>query len=367
MKRRIRDIAYSSTAWAIVGGQAGSEGKGKVAAYLAQEYNPNVVVCAFSANAGHTAYDVDGNRIVVHTIPVGALNKNALVVIGPGAAIRMDRLKEDWEQFEGLESRLLIDGRAMVITEEDIEREKATMEHISSTCQGVGQAYSRRLLRGKDVLLARDYPELEPWVGDARTTLTTLAETGARIQVEGCQGADLDLLYGIEYPYCTSRPTNTDALCSDVGLPRKFVRSVFVVSRTYPIRVGNVMRDGKQVGWSGPIPEDSKEYSWDEITKLSGSPDKIEERTTVTNKVRRVFSWSQSRHAYNWKLMGGTHLWINFADYLDHNLSGVHSYQSSLLPSQTRLLCDWIANNNIDPETVVGFGTGPKNSEVIQW
>jgi len=367
MKRNIRDIAYSSNIWAVVGGQAGSEGKGKVAAYLAQEFKPHLVACAFSANAGHTAYDEEGNRIVVHTIPVGALNENALVVIGPGAAIRMDRLKEDWEQFEDLEDRLLIDSRAMVITKEDVEREQATMEHISSTCQGVGQAYSRRLLRGKDVLLARDYPDLEPWIGDARETLTSMAETGARIQIEGCQGADLDLLYGIEYPYCTSRPTNIDALCSDVGLPGRFVESVFVVSRTYPIRVGNVVRDGKQVGWSGPIPEDSIEYTWDEITAMSGSPERIEERTTVTNKVRRIFSWSPSRHRYNWRLMGGTHLWINFADYLDYSLRGVDSRRESLHPNQVRLLNNWIRGNEIDPQTVVAFGTGPKNYEVIRW
>ena len=48
----------------LVGGQFGSEGKGKVAHFLAREQNASVAVRVGGSNSGHTVIDLSGNPIV---------------------------------------------------------------------------------------------------------------------------------------------------------------------------------------------------------------------------------------------------------------------------------------------------------------
>ena len=86
-------------------------------------------------------------------------------------------------------------------------------------------------------------------------------------------------------------------------------------TRTYPIRVG---------GTSGPGYEDQREISWDTLKQP-------EERTTVTNKVRRVFTFSWDQIAEAIWINQPNDLFLNFCNYmandavekLVHNLNSV--------------------------------------------
>ena len=112
--------------------------------------------------------------------------------------------------------RLFIDPQAMIIEPEDVEREKELVAKIASIGQGGGAAAARRILNRKPgaVRLARDIPELRPFVGTAplyRGSTTRQLEfayrEGQSILLEGTQGSGLSLYHG-SYPYVTSRDTN---------------------------------------------------------------------------------------------------------------------------------------------------------------
>jgi len=129
----------------VIGGQYGSEGKGQIAAYLAPEYD--VLVRVGGPNAGHKVFEVD-EPYTYHHLPSGTLRNQGLIVIGPGATLNVHGsniykikglLKEIAER--GVDSeRLRIDGKAMVITDDDIAAEGELERRIGSTRQGVGAA-----------------------------------------------------------------------------------------------------------------------------------------------------------------------------------------------------------------------------------
>ena len=347
--------------WSIVGGQAGSEGKGKAAGYLAYVEKPDVTACAFTANAGHTAYTVDGVKVVTHTLPIGAFFSGSKAVLGPGAAINVQRLIGELDVLHVLnpQCRVYIDPNALLISKQQVDWETERMVAISSTCQGVGKALADRVLRRGDAVLARDaFPSLDgAEVGDTVQILQDAYFAGDKIQIEGCQGIDIDVLYGIQYPYTTSRSITGAAVANDSGFPAGLVERTIAVFRTYPIRVGNVVKDGERIGWSGPIPMDSREYSWPEITELAGSPLPLEEKTTVTQKVRRIFSWSMERYAKSIWMHGATDVWVNFADYLDWNLHSLGGDLSEMLIKYPHV-CDWF-DDHVRREILFGVGTGP--------
>ena len=67
---------------AIVGGQWGDEGKGKIVDLLSQ--NSHIVArYQGGANAGHTVYYND-KKIVLHQIPSGILRDNCKCILGNG-------------------------------------------------------------------------------------------------------------------------------------------------------------------------------------------------------------------------------------------------------------------------------------------
>lgn len=76
----------------LVGGQYGSEGKGNIVAYLANEYD--VLVRVGGPNAGHTVANAAG-KAVHHQLPSGASFSTALLVLGPGFTINVEKLLEE--------------------------------------------------------------------------------------------------------------------------------------------------------------------------------------------------------------------------------------------------------------------------------
>jgi adenylosuccinate synthase len=291
----------------VVGGQYGSEGKGQIAAYLSGEYD--LLVRVGGPNAGHKVFELP-RPYAHHQLPSGTRKSEAKLLIGPGAVIRVDKLLKEIAECEVDAERLRIDKNAMVITDEDIAAESELVKNIGSTGQGVGAATARRILeRNKDTMLARDIPELKPYLGGAFEILEDAITGNQKILLEGTQGTGLSIYHG-DYPYVTSRDTTVQGCLAESGIPYNRVRKVVMVCRTYPIRVGNPEKET-----SGPL----REISWEEIARRSGyNANKLRkaERTTTTNRPRRIgeFEWELLHRAAI--LNGATDIALTFTDYI---------------------------------------------------
>src|SRR5690606_1964054 len=132
----------------LIGLQWGDEGKGKIVDYLAQGYD---IIARFQGgpNAGHTLY-VNGEKVVLRTIPSGVFNDTTLNVIGNGVVIDPVTLKEEIEGLLKLgvpvDKNLFIAHKAHLILPThralDAASEAAKgKEKIGSTLKGIGPAY----------------------------------------------------------------------------------------------------------------------------------------------------------------------------------------------------------------------------------
>jgi adenylosuccinate synthase len=294
----------------LVGGGYGSEGKGHIAAYLAKEYG--LLVRVGGPNAGHSVMWESG-PYTHHLLPSGTRTSDAQLLLAPGAVLRVPNLLKEISDCGVEVGRLWIDPQAMIVTDEDREKEKELVAAIGSTGQGTGAATARRIFEGRVTgrsILAEGIPELRPYLRKASDVLDEAYARGTRIFVEGTQGSSLSIYHGA-YPYVTSRDTNVAGALSEAGISPTRVRRVVLVMRTYPIRVQSPK--GKT---SGPM---SKEISWAEVARRSGlNVERLRraERTSTTNRRRRVaeFDWLLLHSAA--ALNGPTDIALTFADYL---------------------------------------------------
>src|SRR5687768_8038220 len=147
----------------LLGLQWGDEGKGKIVDYLAAQYD---IIARFQGgpNAGHTLY-VNGNKIVLHTIPSGVFHKHCLNLIGNGVVIDPVTLHREIEAIipfqKDVLDRLFVAHRAHLIIPThralDAASEAAKGKgKIGSTLKGIGPAYmdktGRNGLRVGDIL-----------------------------------------------------------------------------------------------------------------------------------------------------------------------------------------------------------------------
>lgn len=310
-------------AYLIMDGQWGSCGKGLLAGKLALDRNPDLSVCNFGPNAGHTFIGANGTKVLTRQLPTALVNPGTLLVLGPGSIIDPQVLLSEVDEFDSrydIRRRLLIHERAAVVLPQDKDAE-AVLTSIASTRKGVGAAQVRKLMRSSSAqapAVARDFfggTDLEENLIDASAYRSLLADARL-VQVESAQGLELSLNHGSHYPYCTSRDVTPEAILNDVGIAARHLMETDVVVRTYPIRVGNEYTSaGEMLGTSGPVYPDMQELSWDELSARVGRP--LLERTTVTGKVRRVFTWSPTQYRRMLQGMNNCQVMLNFCNYLD--------------------------------------------------
>lgn len=303
----------------ILGGQFGSEGKGLVAGHLGRsEYD--TIISVNSAQAGHTVYRA-GVKIVTRHIPSAAVfNFDAMIYLAPGAVINPDVLREEIIMLQAngipIEKRLAISESATIITPECIheEEEEKKWEAIGSTCEGVGAALARRVRR-KGAVTAKDYysapgRQVDFAVVDRAWHFGLVdgicKDAVGDVLLEGSQGWGLSV-YGLYFPFCTSRDTSLAGIMSAAQLPIQYVRDVYGVYRTYPIRVA---------GNSGPLRD---ELTWERVAELSGYTS-LREITTVTKRVRRVGAFDYKFYVESVLSNGVTRPVITFMNYLDHRI-----------------------------------------------
>ncbi|MET0406590.1 MAG: adenylosuccinate synthetase [Cystobacter sp.] len=340
----------------LVGGQYGSEGKGQIASYLAPEYG--VLVRVGGPNAGHRVYE-DLVPYTFHLLPSGTrVAPQARVVLGPGTTLSLTSLRREIADCRLEPGRLFIDPQALLIESMDVTFEEASLrEQIASTARGVGAATARKVLRTAaqpPVRLAKDVEELRPFLRFTREVLEDAYARGGRVLVEGTQGADLSLHHG-DYPYVTSRDTTASGCLAEAGIAPGRVRKTLLVCRTHPIRGQNP--DGGN-GTSGPM---VGEISWEEVSRRSGLPLEellAQERTSTTNRQRRVseFDWALLRKAAS--LNAPTDVVLTFVDYLAASNRAVRRFDQ-LTPEAHRLIenIERVAQSRVSLLST-GFGFG---------
>lgn len=303
---------------AVIGAQYGSEGKGAIVRAIADEYNMHVRVG--SPNAGHTIH-FKGEKHVMQSIPCGWINPGATIVIGRGALLNMRLLMAEIEHVEkfypNFRKRLMIDAYAGILDERFHEMEGGVNgemhRRIGSTGEGVGPAREARISRNIDKFclfhkVAGKYGLLDCMEEDTPGTIAVMQDTGHNVLLEGTQGSALSLLHSC-WPYCTSVDTNAAGMLAEIGIAPARLTNVLMVARTFPIRVA---------GNSGPM---ANEITWQELSKRIGV--NVEERTTVTKKVRRVGEWDDRLFRNACVLNMPTDIALTFADYIDPALYGV--------------------------------------------
>lgn len=259
----------NKTVTVVIGGQFGSEAKGKVISYLADEFN--IAVRTGSPNAGHTVFDQKGQIYKLQQIPSTFLNKNCVLCIGAGALINPEILEKELESTK-VADRLFIDPQAGIIEQKHIDEENDLIKSIGSTGKGCGAALVNRIWR-KDFKLAKDIFSEKYNIKNVSEIINKGIDEGKAILVEGTQGFGLSIYHGT-YPYVTSRDTTATNFLAEAGISPLSVKEIILVVRTYPIRVA---------GSSGPL---IHQISWGDLSKKIGK--EIKETSTVTNKTRRV-------------------------------------------------------------------------------
>jgi adenylosuccinate synthase len=299
----------------VVGGQFGSEGKGKVAHFLAKEMEASVALRVGGPNSGHTVVDSAGNAIILRQLPTASILPNTLCVLGAGSYIIPELLLAEMKRT-GLETdRLFIDPHAVVITEAELQAEKegSLRQRIGSTQSGTGAAVVRRISRESDVRLAEKDGQLKPFIRPVTSFLRTQLQDKQRIIVEGTQGFGLSLFHSKYYPCVTSRDTTAAGFLSEAGLSPLDVDDIVMTLRAFPIRVA---------GNSGPLPQ---EISWEEVSSKSGSPEPIIEHTSVTKSVRRVALFEPEVVLHAMMVNQPTRIVLNHVDYVDATCRSANS------------------------------------------
>ena len=361
LNKKIEDLNKNISI--VIDGQAGSCGKGKISGYLAKKDNFSISTNNWSSNAGHTYIGNDGRKIVVSHLPMAIVNPNTKLCINAGAIITPEILYREIDEYKDLigDRKIYIHPRAMIIQEKHRETEKQNIRS-GSTFKGCGAALADKIMRKKDIVLAKEYFENNNKYNDmieiSDTSIMLNKETD-NILIEGAQGQDLDINYGLDYPNVTSRMCSAAQLVADAGLSIFNVKDIYMIIRPYPIRISNETNIGENI-YSGDY-AGSKELSWDEVAKRCGYEGKLEEYTTVTKKKRRVFEMNWDRLKYNVMINKPTQIVLNFAQYIDYKAYKCKNYNE--LPQKVKDFIIKVEEETKVPVTIIG--TGEKDEDII--
>ena len=270
--------------YVVVGSQWGDEGKGKIVDVLGKKMDM-VVRFQGGNNAGHTVI-VNGEKSILHLLPSGILNKEALCVIGPGVVIDPFVLLDEIDTLRkrGLTcDHLRISDRAHLIMPyhiklDELQEKKLANNKIGTTKRGIGPCYAdkytriglrvcdlvdfeifkKRLastLEIKNDQIVKLYGEepfdydtlvnqfanireqLLPMICDSVSLVNQYLDEGKNVLFEGAQANMLDINYGT-YPYVTSSSPTSAGVCEGAGVAPQKLNTIIGVVKAYSTRVG---------------------------------------------------------------------------------------------------------------------------------
>lgn len=348
----------------VIDGQAGSTGKGKICSYLAKKDNFSISTNNWASNAGHTYVSDKGEKVIVSHLPIAMLNPNCKLVLNAGCAITPEILFDEIRKYKKIigNRKIYINPRTMIILEKHREEEKKTIKS-GSTFKGCGSALAEKVMRKPDIILAKDYfnnlpNDIENSI-EITDTAQMINDCKEDILIEGAQGQDLDINYGLDYPNVTSRMCSASQLIADAGCSPFKVKDIYMIIRPYPIRISNKTNIGEDI-YSGDY-AGSNEITWNDVRKRCGANMDLTELTTVTKKVRRVFEMNWERLKYNVMVNRPTQIVLNFAQYIDWKAYKCRDYNQ--LPEKVIEFIKKIEKETNTPVTIIG--TGEADSDII--
>ena len=330
----------------VVGGQYGSEGKGKVVALRASQIVAPWLVRCGGPNSGHTV-TIAGKDVVLRQVPCCSEPAGAVFCLSAGCVIDESILLRELDLLGIRRERIIVDPRAVIVTDFDRDEERRKLGGIGSTCSGTGSAQIRRMSRESGVRFSGDSESIK-----ARCRVETVAPLlhreiaeGGHVIVEGTQGFALSLLHGAVYPFVTSRDTTAAGFAMEVGLSPRLIDDIVLVVRTFPIRVG---------GTSGPF---DRETTWEEVAMLSGAPEPIPEYTSVTKRLRRVAHFDMDAVKMACAYNRPTSLAVMGLDRIDFANTGI-TEKGNLTSKASRFLDEIELETGVPVEIAgTGFGT----------
>jgi len=304
----------------MVDGQYGSTGKGALGAWLAeqalkQRVEFGAVVSNAGPNSGHTFYH-NGEKHILKMLPTFAVatyliaGHRPIVMMSAGAIIDPVVLFREANKYPGL--TIFVDPNAAVILPEDVETEHSgSIAAVAGTRTGTGAALARKVYRDeravfKNFIETTDLRIPKNVYVSQHNVTSNLMWRRSRVFMEVSQGFSLGINSQF-YPKVTSRECTVMQGIADARLPPQSVTRTYMVIRTFPIRVGN--HEGFS---SGDCYPDQNEITWESI---GVEP----ELTTVTQRVRRVFTFSEMQYMEALRANNPDFVFCNFLNYLPEN------------------------------------------------
>lgn len=272
------------TVRAIVGGNWGDEGKGKMIDHMAKD-SEYVVRFQGGNNAGHTIIN-DYGKFQLHLLPSGVFYPGVVNVLSTGVALNIDAFLHEYDCLvrRGVpEPNLKISLNAQVVMDHHIlldklEENRLKDEQFGSTQSGIAPFYMdkygkigirvsdlfdevsltkkvERNIEKKNILLRHLYGQegldhqaitqkllvqgqaIKRFLCDTTQVLNKAYQEGASILFEGQLGALKDPDHGI-YPMTTSSSTLASFAATSCGLPAKAIEEVTTVVKAYSTAVG---------------------------------------------------------------------------------------------------------------------------------
>ena len=269
---------------AIVGGNWGDEGKGKITDMFAGDADV-VIRYQGGANAGHTIINHYG-KFALHLLPSGVFNTHTVNIIANGVALNIPSLLKEIKHIRegGVPGpNLLISDRCQIVMPYHIlldqyEEERLSDRQFGSTKSGIAPFYSdkyakigfqvselydetylhdklEQVLTVKNLLFKHLYNKselsvdelfaqmiewrnaIDPYVTDTVEYLQKALADGKKILLEGQLGALKDPDFGI-YPMTTSSSTLAGYGAVGAGIPPYEIKEIVVVTKAYSSAVG---------------------------------------------------------------------------------------------------------------------------------
>lgn len=338
------------TVTAVVGANWGDEGKGKITDLLASSAD---VVVRFQGgnNAGHTIINEYG-KFVLHMLPSGVFHQQVLNVIGPGAALNVSGLVQEYEKLVAGNvpaPQLRISNRAQVVLPyhllfDALEEERLGSRQFGSTKSGIAPFYSDKYLKigiqvadlfdrqrllqrlsqaleAKNIIMEHLYRKapieaeqlveqlmqegeaIRPFVCDTTSLLHQMLREGKSILIEGQLGALRDPDHGI-YPYSTSSSTLAGYAPVGAGIPPYSIQRIIAVAKAYSSCVG-----------AGPFVTELLGEDGDELRVRGGDGGEFGSKT---GRPRRVGWFDAVATRYGCMVQGATEVALSLLDVLSY-------------------------------------------------
>ena len=357
--------------FAVIGGQWGDEGKGKLVDLLSAKVD---IVARYQggANAGHTVY-INDQKIVLHQVPSGILREDCMCLLGNGMVIDPVELIKEFKDVQSIGSvieNISISMNAHITTPVhrliDVNSEKKAVKKIGTTGKGIGPTYvdkyNRKGIRACDLLDEEKLKEKiniqierainkkevsDEQIDDAYAKtafkdffdacnqikkhiidIMPILHSGKNILIEGAQGTLLDIDHGT-YPFVTSSNPSTGGITTGLGLPLNKIDKLIGIFKAYITRVGY-----------GPFPTELFDKDGEKLQKTG------KEFGATTGRPRRCGWFDVPLANYSIMINGFNEITITKLDILDEfeNIKVCTEYE--LYDKQSKNLSSFI--NHLD-------------------